>query len=89
MASSSIISPYPDFTSLALVLGVAQIVNIKPHAPVRESSDLSSNAYASFLYVCRTDTSFAVVISLFIALRKVWFLPAHPDGRPRMNARSM
>lgn len=47
----SIISPFPDATSLAVMLGVAQIINIKPHAPMKDSKDLSSNAYASFLYV--------------------------------------
>ncbi|WFC96512.1 hypothetical protein MBRA1_003173 [Malassezia brasiliensis] len=62
-ASMSIISPFPDVTSLAVMLGVAQIINIKPHAPMKDSKDLSSNAYASFL--------FTLVITVFIAMRKL------------------
>lgn len=51
MASSSIISPFPDLTSLSILLSIAQVINIKPHAPVKAANDISSNAYASFLYV--------------------------------------
>lgn len=68
----SIISPFPDVTSLAVMLGVAQIINIKPHAPMKDSKDLSSNAYASFLYVPGPNPSrFTLMITVFIAMRKV------------------
>ena len=53
LASSSIVSPAPDLTSLALVFSIAQLINIKPHAPMKDTNDVSSNAYASFLYVPR------------------------------------
>ncbi|WFD03340.1 hypothetical protein MOBT1_002029 [Malassezia obtusa] len=69
LASSSIVSPAPDLTSLALVFSIAQLINIKPHAPMKDTNDVSSNAYASFL--------FAVVIFVFIALRKQVVKPAH------------
>lgn len=46
-------SPAPDLTSLALVFSIAQLINIKPHAPMKDTNDVSSNAYASFLYVPR------------------------------------
>ncbi|WFD00430.1 hypothetical protein MYAM1_003179 [Malassezia yamatoensis] len=62
-ASTLIITPYPDITTIALILGIAQINNLKPHAPMKASNDLSANAYASMV--------FAVAITAFITLRKV------------------
>lgn len=49
--SSSIISPFPDLTALAILLALAQIVNIKPFAPAKEANDMSANAHASLMYV--------------------------------------
>lgn len=51
LASTSVISPLPDLTSLGLLFATALIINIKPHAPKKENMDVASNAYASLLYV--------------------------------------
>ena len=51
MAATSVISPYHDLTSFALLFSTAQVANIKPLAPRKENSDASANAYASMVYV--------------------------------------
>ncbi|KAL4400588.1 hypothetical protein ACI68E_001906 [Malassezia pachydermatis] len=63
LASTSVISPLPDLTSLGLLFATALIINIKPHAPKKENTDVASNAYASLF--------FATLVTLFLAFRKL------------------
>jgi len=74
MASMAIISPFPDLTALGLLFSSALIMNLKSHSKRKESNDLNTNAYTSYLYVyaCVTNSSsFAVLVTIFLALRKV------------------
>lgn len=74
MTSMAVISPYPDLTALGLLFSGALVMNLKPHSKRKESSDLNTNAYTSYLYVCAYETdssSFAALVTVFLALRKV------------------
>lgn len=46
----AVVSPYPDLVSFSMLLGLAQVVNIKPYERDGEN-DPSSNATASLLCV--------------------------------------
>ncbi|WFD30576.1 hypothetical protein MSPP1_001597 [Malassezia sp. CBS 17886] len=63
LVSTAIISPFPDLCALGIILSMAQILNIRPFVPAKESADMTSNAWASLL--------FALVITAFIAARKL------------------
>lgn len=45
-------SPYPDFITLSVLLGLMQVVNVKPYERDNENEP-TSNAMASLLYVSR------------------------------------
>ena len=69
-------SPYPDFVTISILLGLMQVANVKPYERDRENEP-QSNANASLL--CVSADSFSCLMTLSNAFSKV---------RGRLPARS-